>query len=60
MTAEALYLRVSDMVDDEVDPELEEALVEMDWTGEVDKSEVENAVRILRETLRGTASCRRP
>lgn len=47
MTAEAIYLRLSDM-HDEVEPELEEALLETDWTGEVGKEDAERVVMLMR------------
>jgi len=52
MAAEALYLRASEMVEDEVDPDLEEALVETDWSGEVDTAQVSGVVALLRAALK--------
>ena len=51
MTAEALYLRASEIVEDEIDPDLEETLVETDWTGEMERAQVDGVVAMLRLTL---------
>lgn len=48
---EALYLRVSEIVEDEIDPDLEEALMETDWTGDVERARVDGVVAMLRLTL---------
>lgn len=34
MCAEQLYLALSEAVEDELDPDLEEALLSVDWTGD--------------------------
>ena len=50
MAAESLYLALSDM-DDEIDSDLEELLLETEWTNEnVGKNEAEKVVRLLRAT----------
>jgi hypothetical protein len=50
MTAESLYLELSEL-DDEIDPELEELLLEREWTDElVGKTEADEVVRLLRAT----------
>ena len=49
MTSEALYLKLSEIHDDELDPQLENLLLETEWTDEsVGMSEAEVVVCLLR------------
>lgn len=50
MCAEQLYLAVSEIVD-EMDPELEELLLETAWTDEVPKETVDEVIDKLRAQI---------